>query len=137
MKAIIRTKHLSIEAEGSDVKELFAQIGKIQEILAEPDCGLCGSENIRFNCRTVDENKYYEMICTDCGATLSFGQRKRGNELFPKRKLNREGKPDMETGTFGKHRGWTKYRGNVNDTDDAEAPQQPSPPPPASSKPRR
>ena len=73
--------------------------------------GLCGKADIRFSVRTIQENDYYEMTCISCGGKLSFGQMKKGNKLFPIRKLDEDGKPDRENGKFGKHRGWTKYRG--------------------------
>jgi hypothetical protein len=59
----------------------------------------------------------------DCGATLSFGQNKKGGKLFPIRKLTADGKPSRLEGTFdAKHRGWSKWRGNVDDDGERAAP---------------
>ena len=77
---------LEFELDGAGQKELFKEIANIQEIFAESKCGVCGSENIKFVVRVVDENEYYELRCMDCGAILSFGQHKKGGTLFPKRK---------------------------------------------------
>jgi hypothetical protein len=58
-----------------------------------------------------------------CGATLSFGQNKKGGKLFPIRKLTADGKPSRKDGTFdAKHRGWSKWRGNVDDDGERAAP---------------
>lgn len=49
---------ISVEFEGEAQKDLFAQIAAFQEIFEETACGKCGSENLRFVVRTVDENDY-------------------------------------------------------------------------------
>ena len=87
-----------VEVEGKTQKDIFEQIAQFQEVFDNPTCGLCGSTNIKFVCRTVqytDEKtgkvkdaKYYEMKCVDCGAVLEFGQLQDGEDLFPKRKDN-------------------------------------------------
>jgi hypothetical protein len=97
LKAHLRTKTglITFEVEAANQKELFEQIADVQEVFdAETECRLCHSKTIRFQVRTVDDNKYYEMVC-DCGGQFSFGQNKKGNTLFPKR----------DKGTHG----WTKY----------------------------
>jgi hypothetical protein len=54
------------------------------------------SPEIRPNCRTVDGFDYYSLRCLACGAELSFGQRKDGSGLFPKRKTD-DGAPAGES----------------------------------------
>jgi hypothetical protein len=93
---------LEFELDGAGQKELFKEIANIQEIFGEAKCGVCGSENIRFVVRVVDDNEYYELRCMDCGAVLGFGQHKKGGTLFPKRK-------DAE-GNWLENRGWYKYK---------------------------
>ena len=78
--------NVTLEAEGDGQKEIFKELAMLQEIFAEKECGLCKSPNIRYVCRTVEGNDYYEVKCSDCYANLSFGQHKKGGTLFPKRK---------------------------------------------------
>ena len=77
---------ISVEFDGDSQKDLFGQIASFQEVFEEVKCGKCGSENLRFIVRTVDENDYYELRCLYCGAKLAFGVNKKGGGLFPKRK---------------------------------------------------
>jgi len=95
---------LEFELDGAGQKELFKEIASIQEIFGEVKCGICGSENIKFVVRVVDDNEYYELRCMDCGAVLSYGQHKKGGTLFPKRK-------DAD-GNYTKNNGWYKYTSN-------------------------
>jgi hypothetical protein len=83
------------------MKEALKQIGPIAEILdADSVCGKCASPNIYPSCRSVDKFDYYALTCSDCGAALSFGQRKDGG-LWAKRK--------DENGNALDHRGWKLY----------------------------
>ena len=96
---------LEFELEGSGQKEVFKELALIQEIFSEDKCGLCGCSSIKFVVRNVDANDYYELRCTEpkCGATLSFGQHKKGGTLFPKRK-------DDEN-NYLPNKGWHRYTG--------------------------
>ena len=94
---------LQFEVEGEGQKEIFKEIASIQEIFGETKCGMCGYENIKFVVRVVEDNEYYELRCMDCGATLAFGQHKKGGTLFPKRK--------DEKGEYMPNRGWYKWQG--------------------------
>ena len=91
----------SVELEGDTQKEIFSQLAKFQEIFGETQCGKCGSTNLRFVVRVVDDNEYYEIRCLDCGAKLSFGLNKKGGGLFPKKKA--------EDGSWLPDKGWMKY----------------------------
>lgn len=105
MKAHFKSRNgrLVVEVEGQNVKSLFEEIASVQEILdADAQCGACSSADTRFRVRNIDGNKYYEMACEECGAALSFGQRRTGEGLFPKRKSEHGALPN---------RGWTKYVG--------------------------
>ena len=93
---------LTFELEGSGQKEVFKELATIQEIFAEESCGLCNKSSIKFVVRSVEGNDYYEMRCTDCGATLAFGQHKKGGTLFPKRR--------DDDNNWLPNRGWHKYQ---------------------------
>lgn len=102
MKVIYKTAdgRLSVELEGDSQKDIFEQISRFQEVFEESVCGKCGSSNLRYIVRNVDDNYYYELRCLDCGAKLAFGVNKKGGGLFPKRKDGDNWLPD---------RGWVKW----------------------------
>lgn len=95
------SEKLSFELEGSGQKEIFKELSTLQEIFSESSCGMCKGENLKYVVRNVEDNDYYEIRCTSCGATLSFGQHKKGGTLFPKRKDG--------DGNWMKNNGWYKY----------------------------
>ena len=95
---------LELELDGNGQKEIFKELATIQEIFGEEKCGICSSSNIKFIVRTVEGNDYYELRCADCGAILSFGQHKKGETLFPKRK--------DEQGNYLPNKGWYKWTPN-------------------------
>lgn len=101
------TEKLTIELEAAKQKDIFEQLSSLQEIFGESTCGKCGKDNLKFQVREVDDNKYYELRCKDCGAVLAFGSHKKGDTLFPKRK-------DAD-GKFLENKGWTKWDGTKKD----------------------
>jgi DNA-directed RNA polymerase subunit RPC12/RpoP len=103
MKITYTTKNnrISAEFEGDSPKDLFASIGRFQEVFEEDICGKCGHDHVKFVVRTVDDNHYHELRCSNCGARLSFGANKKGGGLFPKRK-------DSE-GNYLPDSGWVKW----------------------------
>ena len=92
-----------ITAEGESHKDVFQQLASLQEVFDNRVCGACGSEHVKFVVRTVDDNNFYEIQCTEikCRAKLAFGQHKKNNSLFPKRK--------DDEGNWLPSSGWTKY----------------------------
>jgi hypothetical protein len=94
---------LQFEADAATVKEAFEWLSTIQELFEETACGLCGKENLNYEVREYDGNNYYKLVCRDCQATLDFGQRRDGNNLFIKRK-------DAEGNTLP-NSGWYRYQG--------------------------
>ncbi len=78
-------KRFKLTFEG-DEKQLFQQVGQFQEVFENQNtCGnkSCGSDNVTFNVREVEGNKYYEKRCQDCGMKFQYGQHKQGGTLFP------------------------------------------------------
>ncbi len=91
---------VTIKVVGEDTKDLFRQLAAAQEVFdADYACGCCNSVHLRYNYRVADSFSFYELKCIDCGAALSFGQRKDGSGLFPKRSGE------------GTENGWSKYEG--------------------------
>ncbi len=122
MKANIKVSPTTIvEVEGADIKELFRKRAEAEEVMGEKGCGLCEDTAIRYVVREVTTKKgafsYFEAHCQNpgCRARLSYGQGKDMKSLFPKRRLGKNGEPDMENGTFGQHNGWSKFKGEPDD----------------------
>lgn len=117
MKFTVPFRICTVEIESANVKDAFRQMSVLAEIFNEEKCGVCGCEDIVPKSREVEKNKktyeYFEMACSNpkCRARLSFGQRADGSGIFPTRKLDSNGKPDRENGSYGQHNGWSKYRG--------------------------
>lgn len=80
------SSQITFEVEGENQKEVFSALARLQEVFSITSCGKCGGKDIRYVKRVVDDNAYYEMQCLKCHARLSFGQHKKNNTLFPKRK---------------------------------------------------
>jgi DNA-directed RNA polymerase subunit RPC12/RpoP len=96
---------LCVDFDASSQKELFSQLAMFQEVFDETTCGKCGSDNLKFVVRNVDDNEYYELRCMDCGAKLLFGVNKNGRNLFPKKKDDK--------GNWLPDRGWIKWDKNL------------------------
>lgn len=102
---------LQCEVQGDSIKEIIKQIGPIAEILdSDTACGCCQSENIHPRCRKAGDYEYFELVCSDCGAQMSFGQSKDMKSLFPKRKDH----PDT--------RGWSVYQRDTQQQEHASGP---------------
>ncbi len=93
---------LVFDVEAETAKALFSQLGAIQELFeAETQCGLCNSSDIRYSARVVDEYEFYELACRACKAQFRFGQKKKGGDLFPKRK--------DDDGNWLANKGWSRF----------------------------
>ena len=122
MKAVVQTKRGTIEVEGDTQAELFKEMASVQEVFDEAACGLCGCKDIRMVVRkNKEDDLFFEYQCQGvvennsrkerCRGYLALGQNKKGGGLFPIRALAENGKPDRENGKFGRHCGWTRFRG--------------------------
>lgn len=97
----------TVEFEGDSQKEIFKEIAQFQEIFETNTKheGGCGGETL-FNYRAnADGNSYFEKKCVKCGMTYAYGQKKKGNELFPNSK-----------------KGWHRWVPGQDEEDDAPTP---------------
>lgn len=93
---------LVIKVEGESIQDLFEKIGPVAEALdGDQCCGKCQSPQIYPRARKAQEFTYYEIVCSECGAKLSFGQHKKGGTMWPKREDDNGNKLD--------NRGWRIY----------------------------
>lgn len=104
---------ITAEFEASTQVGMFAEIASFQEVFEENKCGKCGSTDLKYIVRTVDDNSYYELKCNGktkegkfCRAKFSFGANKKGGGLFPKRK-------DSD-GKYLPDNGWTRWNKETN-----------------------
>ena len=88
-------------------RSCFAQVASAMEVFGHSHCGACGSDNVTPQVREVDGNMYYELKCNNCHAALSFGQKRSGGQLFPRRK-------DKANNWLDKG-GWVKWSPKTND----------------------
>jgi hypothetical protein len=96
---------LTFELESDQQDELFEQLAHVQE-MTEQSCGKCKtpSEQLVFKTRVVDDNKFYELQCSKCGAILAFGSNKKGDTVFPRRYIMEDGEKK-----FLPDNGWVKW----------------------------
>ncbi len=118
LKLNVPLKRCTVQVEAETQKELFEAWAAAVEVFGEQRCGLCKSEAIVPVVRIVTQGKesfdFHEMHCQnpECRGRLSYGVHKgNGGTLFPHRRLDANGRPDRATGDYGKHHGWTRYRG--------------------------
>jgi hypothetical protein len=52
-------------------------------------------------CRENDGMRFHELKCLDCGAQFSFGQKRQGGDLFPRRRDSQ--------GNYLPDHGWYKF----------------------------
>lgn len=104
MKATFKVRpNLVLEIESRNQKDLFEELATAQEVFGQSKCEACGSTDVKFVVREVEDNKYYELQCQACRAKLAFGCHKKTPTLFPKRK----GDDGKFVGKFG----WVKWDG--------------------------
>lgn len=119
MKATYRAfnDRLTFEVEGSNIKEVWQQVGPIAEALdSDSTCGACDSENIRLRFRKPKGFPYYELVCSNCGCCLNMGQVTAEPILFPKRK--------DENGNALPNHGWVKFQRNEEEPEGDRRPKQ-------------
>lgn len=108
MKAHYKTRsgRIIFEVEGPSTKAIFLQIAALQDVFeADTICGHCQSTNIKLRVRSTTDGDFYEFLCEDCTAALSFGQTKKNEGLYAKRK-------DAD-GNVLPCRGWKIWKGSA------------------------
>ncbi len=108
---------VTVEVSGDSIKDVYRDLAMVQEVLdAESKCGCCNSDQIGFGHRIVDDNQFFELRCRACTAQFSFGQTKKGERLFPKRK-------DKDGNTLP-NGGWSVWQGARHEEEEyfADAP---------------
>jgi len=106
MEAQYKAKNgqLIFKLEEDTTSDLFESLASIEEVFdSHQSCGICQSPYIHRVRTDREENKYFELVCTnpECRAKFEFGQNKKGGGLFPKYK-DKDGK-------WIPNRGWVKY----------------------------
>ena len=97
-----RNGRLLIKVEGATIKALFTAIAEAQEVFdGDVRCGACQSNYIVFRTRTNEKFLFFEQVCRECGAVLTYGQQREGGGLWPKRK--------GESGDLFENHGWVKF----------------------------
>jgi ribosomal protein L40E len=102
MKVTKKAGSYTIECEGKDAKECFVNMAGALDVFGESNCGACGSTDLREQVRENGGHTFYEKRCMECGATLSYGQRKSDGSMYPRRK-------DRD-GNWMENRGWSLYK---------------------------
>ena len=91
IKLNLANRGCQLELDVESPKDAVRQLSVYTEILAIGTCGQCGSNEIKFSHRVVDNNDFYGMRCISCQAQLDFGQHKTGDTLFVKREKGSKG----------------------------------------------
>ena len=102
MKVTYRLRSCNLEVEGKDSKDCFLQLSAAVEVFVHSQCGDCQSPDVTPCVRENSGNTYYEMRCSNCHATLAFGQRRQDGALYPRRK-------NSKTGEWLPNNGWVKF----------------------------
>lgn len=102
MKVRVNYGRVWLETDVNSPKDAIRELSEFAEVFCEQTCGACKSTNVTASHREHDGHDYYSVRCIDCGAELSFGQKKNGRSLFAKRK-------DKDGNTLD-NRGWTRWR---------------------------
>ena len=112
MKININFDGGSVEATGSTHTELWEELAALEEAFTETTCGKCGGSHIRHIVRENDDgDKFYEVHCQNmkCRAKLRMSQRKKGGNLYPRRKAVANDSSGLEEGAWLPNGGWMRW----------------------------
>lgn len=117
---------VTVVGEGDTQLEVFETLATLEEVFGDRECGKCGSRNLGFRVRHVQDGKkeytYPEMKCNECHAKLAYGQME-GGKLFPVRFERKDGeyvKVNDKNVPLGKKKdgkwsyGWVKFNKETN-----------------------
>jgi hypothetical protein len=116
MKVELSRGNLKCVAEGT-AAEIIKQFSDFTETFQDYTCGACGSENVDYQVRKVEDNEFYEQVCRNpkCRARLSFGHSKKDSKVYPKRVVtDNKGKAikdDNGKAQWLENNGWLIYKG--------------------------
>jgi hypothetical protein len=110
------TPTIQIKLEVKGIKELFEELGPLQEIFSSMKCGHCSAEADKIRLihrKAADKYSVYELLCTKCKAKLALGQNEDGG-LFPRRYERDDKDPKKPKTKEGKrvylpNNGWVKW----------------------------
>jgi hypothetical protein len=105
---------IQVKIEGKTLKDCFEQLGQFCEIFEQTAVrGTKRSDRVVPRVREVNGDSYFELVCIDedrelRGLTLSIGQNKKGDGIFPKKSTTEEvnGK---EVKKWLPNEGWGRY----------------------------
>lgn len=103
MKVRYRMANVEFEHEVSTRKDAFQFVSDMSDLFPDEPCGCCKSKSTRPRVRKHQSYLFYEIVCNDCTAQLSFGQAKEGGGLFLKRW-------DKENQRVLPNNGWSVYK---------------------------
>lgn len=112
MRVRVRVGNSVIEAEGENHADLWEQLATLQEAFSTEPCGKCGTEDVRYVAReNADGDKFYELHCTNrnCRAKLRMSQRKKGGNLYPRRKAGANDSSGLDEGAWLPDNGWMRW----------------------------
>jgi hypothetical protein len=78
----LRGGQVVIEIEADKMNELFEGLTQLEDVFGDTTCGMCGKSNLQYTTRIVDENKFFEHKCKDCGGRLEYHQHKKGGGMY-------------------------------------------------------
>jgi len=108
------TDDVTVEADGSTLKEVFTELAALEECFNDKCCGVCKCTKTKFQVRKVNNFDFYEQACSDfkCRAKLAFGLSE-GGKMYPKRMVTDDKgkavKDENGKGTYLPDNGWVKY----------------------------
>ena len=115
MNAIVRyspTNGFAVEVDADGVKSAMKAMSEYMEVFGGHVCGKCKSKAVvPLHNSDKDGNDYYKLRCTNCNATLDFGQHRSGGTLFAKRK--------DKDGNWLPDNGWYKWQERSKQNDEA------------------
>jgi len=97
IKKKIGEEYMDITVESPNVFDCLFEIGKLS-FGGVDHCEVCSSKKLSLGSHTAQDNDYAYVKCLKCGATVNWGQRKKGGVVY----LKTQPKEESRTGENGK-----------------------------------